>query len=188
MLENLRYMTFLNTHFKTHPLIYFHIVAMLYTFFSAFGGWASALPARTTTLSLHQIAVLNNSFNGRFIKSHLTEQSSTFWSLSRWRMSTKGAMDGRPWAHWNGNWQEDKEATKLWHASLLRLSLNLMAPVWCIVIFVWLHLFHWSLSLLKKRWREKMYLPWHARDASTFSTVRGRVPLTLPVERSNWFK
>lgn len=161
---------------------------MLYTFFSAFGGWASAVPARTTTLSLHQIAVLNDSFNGRFIKSHLTERSSTFWSLSRWRMSTKGAMDGRPWAHWNGNWQEDKEATKLWHASLLRLSLNLMAPVWCKVIFMWLYIFHYSVYLLKKRWREKMYLPWHARDASTFSTVRGRVPPTLPVERSNWFK
>lgn len=29
-------------------------------------------------------------------------------------------------------------------------------------------------------------LPWHARDASTFSTVSGKVPLTLPAERSNW--
>lgn len=31
---------------KTHPLIYFHIVPTLYTFFSAFGGWASVIPSR----------------------------------------------------------------------------------------------------------------------------------------------
>lgn len=79
---------------------------------------------------------------------------NSFSSLSKWRVSTKGAMDGRPWAHWKGSWQEDKDATRLQHSSLLRLSLNLMAP-------------------------------WQAREASAFSTVRGRVPFTLPVERSN---
>lgn len=53
----------------------------------------------------------------------------TSWSLSKWRMSTRGAMDGRPWAHWKGSWQQDSDATRLTHSSLLRVSLNLMAPV-----------------------------------------------------------
>lgn len=161
---------------------------MLYTFFSAFGGWASEVPARKTTLRPYQIAALNNSSNGMFSNQPcLTEHSSTFWSLSRWRMSTKGAMDGRPWAHWNGNWQEDKEATKLWHSSLLRLSLNLMAPVGCIYTHVFCNYFI-EICINEIKSEEKMHLPWHASDASTFSTVRGRVPLTLPVDRSNWEK
>lgn len=96
-------------------------------------------------------------------------------------------MDGRPWAHWKGSWQEDKEATRLWHSSLLRLSLNLMAPVKYKYIetrFQCVHL--WNHQVIKRR-RERSHLtlPWHAREASTFSTVRGRVPLTVPVERSN---
>lgn len=120
-----------NTHLKsnTHPLIYFHIAPMLCTFFSALAGWVSVIPADTRMLSHNQIAVLYNALNATFsTKLELLLQSCTFWSLSKWRMSTKGAMDGRPWAHWKGNWHEDKDATKLLHSSLVRLSLNLMAP------------------------------------------------------------
>lgn len=65
-------------------------------------------------LSHHQIAVLYNALTTAFsTKSDVLLHSGTFWSLSKWRMSTKGAMDGRPWAHWKGSWQEDKDATKL---------------------------------------------------------------------------
>lgn len=50
-------------------------------------------------------------------------------------------------------------------------------------------------SIKRLRITEKIYsrpersclsLPWHASEASTFRTVRGKVPLTLPVERSSW--
>lgn len=99
---------------------------MLYTFFSAFGGWVSEIPVNTKMLNHYQTVVLQNASN-TIISSGAT--SGTFWSLSKWRMSTRGAMDGRPWAHWKGSWQEDKDATKLKHSSLLKLSLNLMAPV-----------------------------------------------------------
>lgn len=34
-------------------------------------------------------------------------------------------------------------------------------------------------------WRD-LILPWHAREANTFSTVSGRVPWTLPAEQSSW--
>ena len=72
----------------------------------------------------------------------------TLWSSSKWRISTSGTMDGRPWAHWKGSWQEDKDATKLEHSSLLRESLNLMAPEEC--IHVWYHKMVPGLSLQRK--------------------------------------
>lgn len=107
---NKRIHAVMKCRFKKHPLISFHIAPMLYTFFSAFGGWVSVIPAGTTTLSHYQTAPLYNTWNTTFSKQ---SDSGTFSSLSKWRMSTKGAMDGRPWAHWKGNWQEDKDATKL---------------------------------------------------------------------------
>lgn len=101
---------------------------MLYTFFSAFAGWASVIPVNTKMLSHHQMLSysLDATSSPQF---SVLLQLGTLWSLSKWIMSTSGAMEGRPWAHWKGSWQEDKDATKLQHSSLLRLSLNLMAPV-----------------------------------------------------------
>lgn len=67
--------------------------------------------------------------------------------------------------------------------------------------WIWWHLFNASMYKNNKhkdfrlRITEKIYsrperswlsLPWHASEASTFRTVRGKVPLTLPVERSSW--
>lgn len=117
---------------KIHTLKHSHIASMLYTFFSTFGGWVSGLPARTTILSHHHNIALDISLNLTFSPEFKCAMcSGTVWSLSKWRTSTRGTIDGRPWAHWKGSWQADKDATKLWHSSLLRVSLNLMAPVQC---------------------------------------------------------
>lgn len=78
----------------------------------------------------------------------------SFSSLSMWCRSTRGAIDGRPWAHWKGSWQADKDATRLKHSSFVRMVLNFTAP-------------------------------WHAKEASTFCTVRGSVALSLPAEWSS---
>lgn len=53
---------------------------------------------------------------------------STWISCCRWSMSARGIMEGLPWAHWKGSWQEDKALMSWQLSSKVKLSLNLIAP------------------------------------------------------------
>lgn len=42
--------------------------------------------------------------------------------------STRGAMLGRPWAHWKGSTHLASRETNSWHSVFVRTSLNIIAP------------------------------------------------------------
>lgn len=43
-------------------------------------------------------------------------------------MLIKGVIEGRPWAHWNGNWHPFNPSTTVTHSSFVNKSPNIMAP------------------------------------------------------------
>lgn len=59
---------------------------------------------------------------------HICPQHSTCFSCCRWSVSARGIMEGLPWAHWKGSWQDDKASISLQLSSKVKCSLNLIAP------------------------------------------------------------
>lgn len=53
---------------------------------------------------------------------------STCLSCCRCSVSARGIMEGLPWAHWKGSWQDDKASISLQLSSKVKCSLNLIAP------------------------------------------------------------